>query len=382
MQPEVVMSLILPFPKYEHPLRILVVDDQAFDRQMIRARLTEVMPFDTTIVDVETAAEAIQAIQGGTEFHCVLLDMNLPDMHGVDLTAMMLSLKPALAIIIITIEADMEKALRCLKAGAEDFIIKGEYSNEGLHRALRYAIERHRTAYENLKLQQDLEHERELSSAQKEFIHLVSHEFRTPIAIISGAVQLMAAKWPDLMAGEGAPQVKKIEQAVTRLCTLLDNVVRLSMIEDGKLVFQPTEFNLSELVQQVVDQFQDARLDPVVMPQNLLFTGDRRLLEYALQNLINNALKYSPKDRQVTVQLLTEEREIVLRVIDRGAGISPQILARIGEKFLRDSGTSTNEGVGLGLHLTKRFAEYHRGTLHFDSISGEQTIATLRFPQK
>ncbi len=376
------MSLILPFPKYEHPLRILVVDDQAFDRQMIRARLTEVMPFDTTIVDVETAAEAIQAIQGGTEFHCVLLDMNLPDMHGVDLTAMMLSLKPALAIIIITIEADMEKALRCLKAGAEDFIIKGEYSNEGLHRALRYAIERHRTAYENLKLQQDLEHERELSSAQKEFIHLVSHEFRTPIAIISGAVQLMAAKWPDLMAGEGAPQVKKIEQAVTRLCTLLDNVVRLSMIEDGKLVFQPTEFNLSELVQQVVDQFQDARLDPVVMPQNLLFTGDRRLLEYALQNLINNALKYSPKDRQVTVQLLTEEREIVLRVIDRGAGISPQILARIGEKFLRDSGTSTNEGVGLGLHLTKRFAEYHRGTLHFDSISGEQTIATLRFPQK
>ncbi|MFZ4541093.1 MAG: response regulator, partial [Rickettsiales bacterium] len=170
------MPMPLPFPTSNTPLHLLVVDDQEFDRKMICTRLSEVAPKNTIIVEADCGDEAINAIATtNIPFDCVLLDMNLPDIHGVDLTTMILGLRPELSIVMITVEADMDKALKCLKAGAEDFLIKGEYSNMSLYRSVRYAIERHRVSMENFRLNEALDRERELSAAQKEFIHLVSH---------------------------------------------------------------------------------------------------------------------------------------------------------------------------------------------------------------
>ena len=376
------MTLDLPFPELDAPMRLLVVDDQEFDRKMICMRLREVAPPETLLFESDTGQATLDAIQHeDIPFDCVLLDMNLPDIHGLELTSKILAICPEISIVMITVEADMQKAMACLKAGAEDFLIKGEYTNIGLYRAVRYAIERHRAALENFKLSNELSTERELSAAQKEFIHLVSHEFRTPIAIVSGAVQLLAAKAPELYAGAGANQFKKINDALARLIGLLDNVLRLSKVEDGKEAFTPNLFDMTHTIQMVLENFDSTRIRSSVAPAPLHYMGDQRLVEYALHNVVSNALKYSPADAQVDISVHETPESIEIIVVDKGAGMSPEMLARAGEKFHRDTRTSHIEGTGLGLHLARRFMDHHHGTLKFESALGEGTTARLLFPK-
>lgn len=374
------LTLDLPFPK-AGPLHILVVDDQNFDRTMIANRLREVAPADTHITECNSGEAALDAIsRTGNDYDCVLLDMNLPDIHGVELTTQMLSLKPELTIVMITVEADMDKALKCLKAGAQDFLIKGEYTNIGLYRAMRYAMERHAAAHENIRLNKALDRERELTTVQKEFIHLVSHEFRTPIAIISGAAQLLATKAPALSEGDGKPQFRKIHSAVARLVGLLDNVLRLSMLEEGKEVFSPEWFDVGTMAKEVVECFEQPRITCDAGVNPIRYYGDQRLVEYALHNLISNALKYSAEDAPVRVIIAPQAEGIQISVIDQGAGMSADAVARMGEKFHREAHTSHIEGTGLGIHLARRFAEYHQGSLRFESALGEGTTVHLFLP--
>lgn len=374
------MNQSLPFPELLRPLQLLVVDDQEFDRTLIVTRLREVVPENTIIHESSAGAASIEIVTNNLLLDCVLLDLNLGDMHGTQLTKKLLHLRPELSIVIITVEADMDKALQCLQSGAEDFLIKGEYSNFGLYRTIRYAMERRRVSLENFRLNKALTRERELSRAQKEFIHFVSHEFRTPMAIISGAVQMLAAKIPELTTNVGVSQYNKINGALSRLELMLDDVIRLSRMEDGKDHFQSSSFDLSELAQELSRLVDSPRLTLEGFVDPIPFTGDRRYVEYALHNLISNALKYSPQDQPVVVRFEGTPEALVISVIDRGAGMSEMSLARVGEKFFRDASTSHIEGTGLGLHLTQRFMEHHNGRLSFDSAPGRGTTARLIFP--
>jgi signal transduction histidine kinase len=241
-------------------------------------------------------------------------------------------------------------------------------------------MERHRASLENYRLNEALARERELSNAQKEFIHLVSHEFRTPIAIISGASQLLAAKAPELHKGAGASQFKKIDDAVKRLVGLLDNVLRLSLVEEGKEVFAPDMFDMVEAVQGVVECFDENRMDCELGQGPIHYFGDKRLVEYALHNVIGNGLKFSPADEKVSVRLSLQPNGIEIVVTDKGAGMSAEAIARAGEKFHRDKRTSHIEGTGLGLHLTRRFIEYHSGEIRFESEPGQGTTVRLLLP--
>ena len=374
-------SYPLPFPNHDAPLHLLVVDDQEFDRKMIVSRIREVAPPDTMIVEADSGEETMLAIASTpVPFDSVLLDMNLPDIHGVDLTTMILGLRPELSIVMITVEADMDKALKCLKAGAQDFLIKGEYTNMGLYRSVRYAIERHRASLENFHLNQALARERQLGAAQKEFIHLVSHEFRTPLAIISGATQLLAAKAPELYAGAGASQFKKINGALDRLVGLLDNVLRLSMVEEGKEVFTPAMFDMCDAIRIVTECFDDQRIECDIGDKPMHYYGDQRLVEYSLHNVISNGIKFSPPNTKVTLRLNPLPGGLEIFVVDKGPGMSEETMARAGEKFHRDSRTSHIEGTGLGIHLARRFIEYHSGELSFTSELGKGTTVRLFFP--
>lgn len=375
-------SYSLPFPNLDTPLHLLVVDDQEFDSKMICARLKEVAPPDTVIVEANSGETAIRVIsQSPVPFHCVLLDMNLPDINGVELTSTLLNMWPELSIVMITVEADMDKALKCIKAGAEDFLIKGEYTNMGLYRSVRYAIERHRATIENGRLNEDLQNQRRLSEAQKVFINLVSHEFRTPIAIISGALQLLGAKAPELRDGAGAPQFQKINAALTRLVGLLDNVVRLSLVEEGKQAFTPEKFDMGELLSSVLESFDESRVEmDLGNGQGLLYYGDQRLVEYALHNIISNGIKYSPEGTRVKIIAEALEDGIEVSVIDQGTGMSAETVTRVGEKFYRADKTSHIEGTGLGLHLAQRFVKHHGGAITFDSELGKGTTVRLFFP--
>ncbi|MFZ4541581.1 MAG: sensor histidine kinase, partial [Rickettsiales bacterium] len=206
------------------------------------------------------------------------------------------------------------------------------------------------------------------------------HEFRTPIAIISGATQLLAAKAPELYQGAGAAQFKKIDDSLARLIGLLDNVLRLSMVEEGKEVFSPAMFDICDAILLVAECFDAARLEHAIGDKPMHYYGDQRLVEYALHNVISNGIKYSPATSKVLITLNPLPSGIEIFVKDKGPGMSADTIARIGEKFYRDSKTSYIEGTGLGIHLAKRFIEYHSGELSFESNDGDGTTVRLYFP--
>ena len=103
-------------------------------------------------------------------------------------------------------------------------------------------------------------------------------------------------------------------------------------------------------------------------------------MEYALHNVISNGMKYSPAEMPVTLRLNPLPSGLELLISDEGTGMSHDTIARAGEKFHRASGTSHIEGTGLGIHLAKRFMEYHSGQLSFESELGKGTTVRLFFP--
>jgi signal transduction histidine kinase len=184
---------------------------------------------------------------------------------------------------------------------------------------------------------------------------------------------------------QGARQFTKVREAILRLTRLMDNVLLLSQVQDGRLCFQPIGFNLAQVLERVVSEFQRNvgahRLEVVGEPLPAHFFGDQYLMEVMLTNVLSNAFKYSPPEKSVTVTVRRSGDELTIDVRDEGVGMSVGALARVGEKFYRSENVSHIEGMGLGVYLTRRLVEYHQGQMTIVSAEGQGTIVTLRFPR-
>jgi signal transduction histidine kinase len=366
------------------PIAILAVEDERIYGRIILTMLAEILPEQSRIDHAACAAEARLRLSGGG-YDCILLDLHLPDGHGMELAHAWAQEFPDLAIIMLTAEEDQEMAMRSLQAGAEDYLVKGEFTQMGLARAIRYATQRKTAQRDKRLLSKALADQRAANELQSDFIRLVSHEFRTPLGIISSSLQLLEHRIPHALKAQGARQFTKVREAILRLTRLMDNVLLLSQVQDGRLCFQPIGFNLAQVLERVVSEFQRNvgahRLEVVGEPLPAHFFGDQYLMEVMLTNVLSNAFKYSPPEKSVTVTVRRSGDELTIDVRDEGVGMSVGALARVGEKFYRSENVSHIEGMGLGVYLTRRLVEYHQGQMTIVSAEGQGTIVTLRFPR-
>lgn len=231
----------------------------------------------------------------------------------------------------------------------------------------------------NSELEDALLTQRRLAALQAEFISMASHEFRTPIAIIEAAVQLVARQ------KNGAEEhLAKITRASGRLNQLVDSILSLSSLESGKTIFKPKQFDLAEMMKEVVDNFsghdraKDLRLD--LDSDSLDFEGDPKMMEMTITNLVANALKYSGPSSSISVGMKKEKDGVKIKVSDDGKGIDESELPRLFEKFYRAGNSVGVPGTGIGLYLVKRFTEMHGGTVEVRSAPGRGTDFTLKLP--
>ena len=249
------------------------------------------------------------------------------------------------------------------------------HSNELLHRE----IEHRRMAEQNL--QGALEAERKAVVQQRQFVEMASHEFRTPLAIIdaaAGAMELTTANAP-VRASLG-----RIRKAVDRLTGLIENFLtedRLNAPSPEQM--KNTRFDMRTILHRLTPAFgpqgeQRLRID---MPQEAHeVAGDMLLVEVAVQNLVQNALKYSPSDRPVSVQLHADGNWVRLDVQDQGPGIAAGERASIFEKFQRGTTSSGTSGTGLGLYLVRGIARRHGGDVELYASSRDGSVFRLRIP--
>jgi|GEM_PF-872616 signal transduction histidine kinase len=230
-----------------------------------------------------------------------------------------------------------------------------------------------------------LEKQKDLSQMKSNFISLVSHQFRTPLAAISSNVQLLSryeTKWPP---EKKAVVIKRIQEAIQNMVLLLEEITLISKDQSGKLSVNPETVRLNQLLEEVIEDLRRTSELPVRLE---LLTGqgedtlvtDRELLRQIFLHLISNAGKFNPKDTPVQVQVASHGNSISIKVSDEGIGIPEKDLEHIFQPFHRGFNSEEFPGTGLGMSIVKRCVDLLKGSIDIRSKEGQGTNVEVSIP--
>jgi len=243
------------------------------------------------------------------------------------------------------------------------------------------------TAVQNLRAHEaeraTVEELRRLSSLRADFVSLVSHELRSPMAAVIGSARTLQARWRQLAPEQREAFLAVIADEATRLSTLVGDVLDTSRIEAGTFGYNFSDVDLAEVVRDSVAAAEIGQ-DEVRLSQELPSTlprvrGDADRLRQLIDNLVSNAVKYSEAGTEVSVRAEAVDGHVFVRVRDTGPGIALADQGQIFEKFGRAAG-GAKPGTGLGLFLARSFAEAHGGAVTVESRPGEGATFTLKLP--
>ena len=235
-----------------------------------------------------------------------------------------------------------------------------------------------------MALQSALDREREMTSAYRSFVSMVSHQFRTPLAIIDSSAQRLIRRGLQISEEEHAARITKIRNAITRLTRLVEGVLNAARLEAGQIAFNPARYDLAGLVSDVCERQRElsphveiclsAPDDPVEI------VCDGILIEQVVGNLLSNAVKYSDSVATVEVRITVEDGAVQCSVRDWGIGIPADEVSRIFDRFYRARTATGIAGTGIGLNVARHIMQMHGGKIHVDSRVGEGSTFTIFMP--
>jgi signal transduction histidine kinase len=226
---------------------------------------------------------------------------------------------------------------------------------------------------------------RRLSALRADFVSLVSHELRAPMASVIGCAATLRARWRELTAEQRESFLALIEQETGRLSTLIGDVLDTSRIEAGTFTYAFGDVDLAELVRDTAAMVSlatdEVTVNTTVHDPLPAVRGDRERLRQVLLNLLSNAAKYTVAGDEIEVRAAAEDGSVVVSVQDHGPGIAPDEQRLVFEKFGRvNSGGRSKPGAGLGLFIARSIAEAHGGSLDVHSELGAGATFIFRLP--
>jgi signal transduction histidine kinase len=225
---------------------------------------------------------------------------------------------------------------------------------------------------------------RRLSALRADFVSLVSHELRSPMAAVIGAARTLEERWRELTASQRTAFLALIADETNRLAALIGDVLDTSRIEAGTFSYRFGDVDVGELVRDTVAGFalhqEEVNVVARVDRQVPKVSGDRERLRQVLQNLLENAVKYSRAGEEVDVRAWAENGRVLVAVEDTGPGIPREQHALIFERFGRANVGLGKPGTGLGLFIARSIAEAHGGQLTVESVPGDGATFTLNLP--
>jgi PAS domain S-box-containing protein len=235
------------------------------------------------------------------------------------------------------------------------------------------------------ELLKTLEREKELSQLKSNFVSMVSHEFRTPLAIIQSSAELLREFFQKMQPAERDEQLESITGNTRRMAGMMEEILVLSRLDAGKLDFRPAVLDLDTFCRHVVHEVLSAtsRRCPIELSLASALPpahADARLLEHILTNLLSNAVKYSEPGACVWFAVERDSAEALCVIRDEGIGISEDDQQMLFTAFHRGANVGSRAGTGLGLLLVKRCVEMHHGKVRIESKVGHGTTVTVRLP--
>jgi signal transduction histidine kinase len=215
-----------------------------------------------------------------------------------------------------------------------------------------------------------------------DFIANVSHELKTPLAVMGNYATML--QHPGITEEEKNEYAKSISEAARKLAQLITNILKLNKLENQQIFPQPKEFDLGEQLCECLLGFEDAweakNLEiETDIEDDVRIKSDPELLSLVWNNLISNAVKFTPDGGAIGLSLKTENSSVVVQVRDTGCGMKPEVGQHIFEKFYQGDTSRATQGNGLGLALVKRVVDILNGEIGVQSIYGTGSTFTVKF---
>ncbi|MBP3685372.1 MAG: HAMP domain-containing histidine kinase [Oscillospiraceae bacterium] len=217
---------------------------------------------------------------------------------------------------------------------------------------------------------------------RSDFIANVSHELKTPLAVMGNYATMLQK--PGLSEEDRVEYAKAISQSARRLAALITNILKLNKLENQQIFPQLDEYDLGEQLCENLLQFEEVWEKKNLnietdIEENVRIRSDAELLSLVWNNLISNAVKFTPEEGTIGVSLKTEGDLVVVSVRDTGCGIKPEVGQHIFEKFYQGDTSHATQGNGLGLALVKRVVDILNGEISVQSVYGQGSTFTVKF---
>ena len=285
-------------------------------------------------------------------------------------------------------EENISKELLFQFNGSDDkfYLLIGQKYSQG-ESAVFVTIEITERKRAEVETQNALEKVKELSDLKSRFIFMVSHEFRTPLTSIFSASELLEHYGDKWSFDKKLKYLQQIQESVQRMNGLLEDVLIIGAEESGKLKLQPTELNLFDFCQQLIEEIQLSKNNSHLINFNSItqfedIRIDAKILRHILSNLLSNAVKYSPDKIPIDFDLSDNNQEIVFAVTDYGIGIPLKDQTHLFDLFHRASNVGTIGGTGIGLSIVKKSVDALGGSISFQSDINVGSKFTVSIPVK
>jgi signal transduction histidine kinase len=368
----------------EKGLQVLLVEDNAGDARLLREMFSTENPGSFELTHLSRMSEAmIHLKKGGVDV--VLLDMGLPDAHGLETVRQAHAAAPSVPLIVITGLDDEALAAEAMKEGAQDYLIKGQIENRALPRALRHAIERHR-----MQTETDIIRTQQLQF-KDEFLSHVSHELRSPLTAIYQFVTILQDRLAGELNVEQHDYLGIVLRNVKQLQSMINDLVEVTRMQAGKLGIELQCTSGSDAIAYVVNTLQGAATAKGVALTSEIelrlpsVCADPTRIRQILIILVDNAIKFTPANGAVKVRARVfgeDPNLLVLEVSDSGCGISPDMTERIFERLFQtpDPATAGRKGLGLGLFICKELVTRQGGQIWVRSAPGQGAVFYVTLP--
>lgn len=350
------------------PSKILAVDDVADNLFMLQTILSEEGYYVSTSSNGVDALARVEA----SPPDLILLDVMMPHVDGYEVTFRIRS-NPQLPFIpILLVTADKSTTLADgVDLGADDFVYKPIEVQDLLARVRSL-----------LRLKHSIDAMQEMTKAKEDFVSRLTHDLRTPLVAADQMLSLLQLGKFGELPPQAIEAITTVSDSNQNLLKLVNTLLEVHRFEAGCKTLAIAPFNLNKMIQEVVKELSAMALEKSLSlvyedTTPIRIRGDCLELRRVITNLVGNALKFTDTG-QVKITVRQDAQSASISIEDTGSGIRPSEQATLFERFR--TGNHARSGCGLGLHLSRRIVEAHKGSIQVGSTVGKGSVFTVRLP--
>jgi len=330
-------------------------------------------------------------------FDVIMLSYDLPGTNGLEILSDLQYKDLKGPVIMLADKGDEEFGAQAVRQGAYEYVIRQKGFEQGLPLVIHNALSAFKRDKERERLQKEVAAKKiELEAANKklkeldriksDFVANVAHEFRTPLTIIKGNVDLVVKGGLGEVTSQQKEMLDGAKNIANRLARLVNDLLDISKIESGKMKLREDLININKIIEEnlpgftkmIKDRKQTLKKELAIdMPD---IKADMDKITQVFVNLLSNAIKYSPEQGSIVVKSVNLENEIMVEVSDTGEGVSQENLDTIFDKFTRVT-AEKKEGTGLGLPIAKDIVVLHKGRMWVKSEIGKGSQFYFTLPK-